>query len=68
MITSIVIADDKGNVLKKSKFLEEFSGSELAMPKKRPKPEDYEQLFKGNIDDTFRIGISITKKSIKVRK
>lgn len=36
------------------------------MPKKNPKPEDYEQLFRGNIDDNFRIGLSVTKKSVKV--
>ena len=66
MISDIVLSDEKGMVLNKTKFMEEYSGSELAMPKRRPKPEDYEELFKGNIDDTFRIGISITKKSIKV--
>lgn len=48
------------------RFTEEFGGSELAMPRKNPKPEDYEQIFAGNTDDNFRIGITLTKKCLKV--
>ncbi|KAL0270426.1 UNVERIFIED_CONTAM: hypothetical protein PYX00_007838 [Menopon gallinae] len=66
MISDILIAEDRGNVINKSRFIEEFSGSELIIPKKNAKPEDYEHLFKGNIDDKFKIGISFTKKSLKL--
>lgn len=66
MICSILMSENTGSVTNKKRFMEEFSGSELIMPKKKPKPEDYEQLFKGNIDDNFRIGLSLTKKSVKV--
>lgn len=30
------------------------------------KPEDYKKIFAGNIDDSFRVGLSITKKSLKI--
>lgn len=66
MMCSILLSETKGNVVNKKRFYEEFKGSELIMPKKNPKPEDYEHLFQGNIDDNFRIGLSFTKKSVKV--
>ncbi|XP_003707378.2 U3 small nucleolar RNA-associated protein 25 homolog [Megachile rotundata] len=67
LLISILIGEDKGgSVINKKRFLEDFSGNELAMPKKKPKPEDYELTFQGNIDDTFKIGISITKKTLKL--
>nr|CAD7194998.1 unnamed protein product [Timema douglasi] len=66
MIMDILIPDEKANVMNKNRFLNEFSGSELIMPKKNPKPEDYEATFTGNTDDTFRIGLTVTKKSLKL--
>lgn len=66
-LISILIGEDKGgSVMNKNRFMEDFSGNELAMPKKNPKPEDYELIFQGNTDDTFKIGISITKKTLKL--
>ncbi|XP_046832461.1 U3 small nucleolar RNA-associated protein 25 homolog [Vespa crabro] len=67
LLISILIGVDKGgSVMNKNRFMEDFSGNELAMPKKNPKPEDYELTFQGNTDDTFKIGISITKKTLKL--
>ncbi|KAF5308169.1 hypothetical protein FQR65_LT06349 [Abscondita terminalis] len=65
-IIDILISEDNGNVLNRNRFLEEFTGHELALPKKNPKPEDYEKLFAGNTGDDFRIGLTITKKSLKL--
>ena len=65
MMISILLGDT-GNVMNKKRFLEEYGGNELDLPKKNPKPADYQLLFSGNIDDNFKIGISITKKSLKV--
>jgi len=65
-LASILFGDEKGNVVNKSRFDEEFTGGELFMPKKNPKPEDFEQLFAGNVDDNFRIGLNLTKKCLKV--
>ncbi|XP_076234482.1 U3 small nucleolar RNA-associated protein 25 homolog [Calliopsis andreniformis] len=67
LLISILIGEDKGgSVMNKNRFMEDFSGNELTMPKKNPKPEDYEQTFEGNTDDTFKIGIAITKKTLKL--
>jgi U3 small nucleolar RNA-associated protein 25 len=66
MIISILLGNQKGVVMNQKRYIEEFSGEELALPKKNPKPEDYEHLFRGNTDDNFRIGMSITKKRLKV--
>lgn len=53
-------------VMHYKRFLEEFGGQTLHFPKRNPKPEDYEQTFIGNSDDTFRIGVTLTRKSIKL--
>lgn len=67
LLIDILIGEEKGgSVMNKKRFLEDFGGHELAMPKKNPKPEDYEETFRGNTDDTFRIGLSVTKKTLKL--
>lgn len=66
IIMDIVLPDEKANVMNKKRFMDEFTGNEIVMPRKRPRPEDYEQTFVGNTDDTFRIGITVTKKSVKL--
>lgn len=52
--------------MNKKRFIDEYTGNEISMPKKNPKPEDYEQTFTGNSSDDFRIGLTVTKKSLKV--
>lgn len=66
MLIDLVLPEDKGNVMNKSRFIEDFTGNELILPKKNPKPEDYEKLFCGNTGDDFKIGITVTKKSLKL--
>ena len=34
--------------------------------KSKTKPEDYRRIFRGNIDDDFKIGISFARKSVKL--
>lgn len=53
-------------VMHYKRFLDEFSGESLHFPKRNPKPEDYEQTFAGNSDDTFRIGLTFTRKCLKL--
>ena len=53
-------------VANKKRFMEEYSGDTLFMPKTNPKPDDYMATFAGNIDDNFKLGISLTKKSVKL--
>lgn len=67
MLIDILVPEEKGQVINKNRFMDDFTGGELIMPKKNPKPEDYELTFTGNCDDTFKIGIQVTKKSLKVR-
>ncbi|XP_011169954.2 digestive organ expansion factor homolog [Solenopsis invicta] len=67
MFISILFGEDKGgSVINKLRFMEDFTGNELAMPKKNPKPEDYKLTLQGNLDDKFKIGMAITKKTLKL--
>lgn len=67
LLISILIGEDKGgSVVNKKRFMEDFTGNELTMSKINRKPEDYESTFQGNTDDTFKIGIAITKKTLKL--
>jgi len=66
MIISLMSPKENFNVVHKNRFLEEFTGNELTLPRKNPKPEDFEKTFVGNIDDAFRIGMAITKSSLKL--
>lgn len=65
-IISIMFSEDKGQVIKKNRFIDDYTGNELHFPKKNPKPEDYEKTFTGNTSDDFKLGISVTKKSLKL--
>lgn len=67
MFISILFGEDKGgSVINKLRFMEDFTGNELAIPKKNPKPKDYEMTLQGNVDDKFKIGMAITKKTLKL--
>lgn len=66
MMISLLSPKENFNVVHKNRFLEEFTGGELTLPKKNPKPEDFEKTFVGNIDDAFRIGMAVTKSSLKL--
>ncbi|CAH0728473.1 unnamed protein product, partial [Brenthis ino] len=65
-LIDIVVPKEAGQVVNKNRFEEDFTGGELIMPSKNPKPEDYELLFSGNTDDTFRLGMTLTKKTLKL--
>lgn len=65
-MADILVPENSSQIMNINRFEQDFTGGELAMPKKNPKPEDYELTFSGNTDDTFRIGLSVTKKSLKV--
>lgn len=65
-IISLMSPKENFNVVHKNRFLEEFTGGELTLPRKNPKPEDFEKTFVGNIDDAFRIGMAVTKSSLKL--
>ncbi|XP_014262398.1 digestive organ expansion factor homolog [Cimex lectularius] len=57
---------ETGNVMNRKRFLEEYSDNAADVPDKHPKPIDYQLLFSGNTDDNFKIGITVTKKCLKL--
>lgn len=59
-------AGTKSQVMHYKRFVSEYGGETLHFPKKNPKPEDYELTFAGNSDDTFRLGVTFTRKAIKL--
>ncbi|XKL67969.1 hypothetical protein PGB90_003460 [Kerria lacca] len=66
MISSILLIDEKQNIINKKRFFDEFGGDDISISQKKSKPEDYEKTFTGNIGDDFNIGITVTKKSLKL--
>lgn len=66
VLISLIFPEMGAKVMHYNRFVEEFSGEGLYFPKTNPKPEDYEQTFAGNSDDTFRLGISFTRKCMKL--
>lgn len=66
MLIDLLNPKEKSTTVNYKRFVDEFTGDSLHFPRKNPKPEDYEQTFAGNTEDTFRIGISLTKKSMKL--
>ncbi|XP_075167174.1 U3 small nucleolar RNA-associated protein 25 homolog [Haematobia irritans] len=58
--------NDQKSVMNMERFVKEFTGDTIYFPKTNPKPEDYEKTFSGNTDDNFRIGMSLTKKTLKL--
>ena len=54
-----------------SRFLSEYGLPEGTVDKLQAAPpgtypQDHVEMFKGNIDDSFRLGIRITRKSVKL--
>jgi preprotein translocase subunit SecG len=67
-----------GQIINKQRFYDEFGeetdvkdGDEAKKQekedlKKSRKPEDFEAIFSGNNDDSFRIGISVARRTLRV--
>lgn len=56
----------KINIMNYKRFKTEFGPADDEPPMSAKKPDDYKKLFAGNIDDSFRVGLSLTKKSLKL--
>ncbi|XP_043367743.1 U3 small nucleolar RNA-associated protein 25 homolog isoform X3 [Dermochelys coriacea] len=54
------------DVSNKKRFKGEFGSDPDEKPPNLKRPEDYEAVFSGNIDDHFRIGVAILQKSMRL--
>ncbi|KAG7251621.1 hypothetical protein CRUP_027986 [Coryphaenoides rupestris] len=54
------------DVSNKKRFKEAYGEEADVKPPKVQKPEDYRATFSGNVDDHFRIGISILRRSLRL--
>ncbi|TPX42864.1 hypothetical protein SeMB42_g02740 [Synchytrium endobioticum] len=48
------------------RFVDEFGPGEEIPERKSKKPDDFIATFEGNVDDCFRIGIKLNRKSVKL--
>nr|XP_020650267.1 digestive organ expansion factor homolog [Pogona vitticeps] len=56
----------KIDVSNKKRFKGEFGSDPDEKPPNLKRPEDYEAVFAGNIDDHFRIGVAVLQKSMRL--
>ncbi|XP_034153397.1 digestive organ expansion factor isoform X2 [Esox lucius] len=67
--TLISLLETKGkkmDVSNKKRFKDEFGEESGGTPPNPFRPDDYTALFSGNIDDHFRIGISILRRRVRL--
>ncbi|XP_048831434.1 U3 small nucleolar RNA-associated protein 25 homolog [Brienomyrus brachyistius] len=67
--TIISLLEPKGkkmDVSHKKRFKDEFGEDPGDRPPSLSRPEDYLAVFSGNIDDHFRIGLSILRRSLRL--
>ncbi|XP_005043175.1 PREDICTED: digestive organ expansion factor homolog isoform X2 [Ficedula albicollis] len=67
LISLLEVSDKKKiDVSNKKRFKGEFGSDPEEKPPNLKRPEDYEAVFAGNIDDHFRIGVAILQKSMRL--
>ncbi|XP_043111390.1 U3 small nucleolar RNA-associated protein 25 homolog [Puntigrus tetrazona] len=67
--TFITLLEPKGKIMdvsNKKKFKDEYGDGSGERPPKLHRPDDYHAVFSGNVDDHFRIGVSIMKRSMRL--
>ncbi|XP_015245494.1 PREDICTED: digestive organ expansion factor homolog [Cyprinodon variegatus] len=67
--TLVSLLETKGKkimVSNKKKFKEEFGEAEEEKPANLLRPDDYHAIFSGNVDDHFRIGVSIVRGNVRL--
>jgi len=63
LMISLLFPNEKGGVANRKRFNEDYAKIETA---RKDKPDDYYDTFQGNIDDSFKLGIGVTKKTLKL--
>ena len=66
IIKLVFPAGSKMNIMNKKRFMQEFSPDPNEKESKLERPDDYKAMFKGNIDDCFRVGLAISKNTLKL--
>lgn len=67
IIMGLLSSDEKKiNVINKKRFQAQYGSDNDPSVKARQRPADYEATFIGNVDDMFRIGLTVTRKSLKL--
>jgi len=62
-IISLLFPHDKGNVANRKRFNQDYAKIVTA---RKDKPEDYYNTFEGDIDDSFKLGLGVTKNTLKL--
>ncbi|ESP02309.1 hypothetical protein LOTGIDRAFT_138628, partial [Lottia gigantea] len=65
ILISLITTGKKAKMMNRKRFVQEYH-EEDEEDKKKVKPEDFDALFAGNIDDHFRFGVQICKSVIKL--
>jgi U3 small nucleolar RNA-associated protein 25 len=66
VLISLLLAEGEGQVAYRRRFTQEFKEQEEFLEPKVPKPASFKSMFEGNIDDCFRIGVSVRGKQVKL--
>ncbi|XP_077341839.1 U3 small nucleolar RNA-associated protein 25 homolog [Lithobates pipiens] len=66
LISLMEVPDKKVDVSNKKRFKDQFGCAPEDRPPNLRRPDDYEAVFSGNIDDHFRIGVAILQKSMRL--
>ncbi|XP_041107081.1 digestive organ expansion factor isoform X1 [Polyodon spathula] len=66
LISLLEVGDKKLDVSNKKRFKDEFGSDPENQPANLSRPDDYHAVFSGNVDDHFRIGVSILQKSMRL--
>ncbi|ESN97087.1 hypothetical protein HELRODRAFT_102264 [Helobdella robusta] len=61
-----LMSSDKVRVSNEDRFKSEYGSEGVEEVKKGFKPDDFEKTFDGNLDDNFKIGLSVCKKTLKL--
>jgi U3 small nucleolar RNA-associated protein 25 len=63
IVQNLIKLSDTKTQENKARFVQEFQGDMEPDPKK---PQDYNETFKGNVDDCFKIGLQFSRKTMKL--
>lgn len=65
-LINILLPDGKGDVMNKKRFHDHYGSRDNERPASRGRLPDHDATFAGNIDDNFRLGITVTKRSMRL--